>query len=342
MKYKCLIVKTSSLGDVLHLMPALTDVLNHRDDLCFDWIVESSFAEMVHWHPAVDKIIPCQLRKWRKNPFKYRAEIKAFKSQLRAQKYDFVIDAQGLLKSAWIVRQARGVKYGLNWSSAREPLASLFYQHKISVSKGQHAIARLRELFAEIFDYVLPKNAIINYGLSYQWQPNHSKTVLCLHGTTWATKFWDKTHWAELAKLLDQNGYKVLLPWGNDREKITAEWIASQSSNVEVLPRKSLGELAQLFTEVEAVVAVDTGLSHVAAACGVPLVGIYGATNADLTGALGRYSHHIQAQLPCSPCLKRQCRISKDTFAPCQVSITPNQVMDQLRSLRNSGQTNNG
>lgn len=342
MKYKCLIVKTSSLGDVLHLMPALTDVLSHRNDVVFDWVVESSFAEMVRWHPAVNKIIPCELRKWRKNPFKYRAEIKKFKVNIQAEKYDYVIDAQGLLKSAWVAKQARGEKYGLSWSSLREPLASLFYQHKISVAKGQHAILRLRQLFAKIFDYELIANAPIDYGLSYQWKANCSKQILFLHGTTWVTKFWVDEHWIALSQFLEKHRYEILLPWGSDKEKQTADRIAQKCHNARVLPPMNLSELAKLFTQVEAVVAVDTGLSHVAAACGVPIVGVYGATDAKLTGALGERSHHLQSQLDCSPCLKRQCRISKDVFAPCQMSITPNQVLDVLLSLKNSGQTKNG
>lgn len=342
MKYKCLIIKTSSLGDVLHLMPALTDVLSHRDDVVFDWVVESSFTEMVHWHPAVNKIIPCALRQWRKNPFKYRAEIKAFKANIQTEKYDYVIDAQGLLKSAWVAKQAKGKKYGLSWSSAREPLASLFYQHKISVPKGQHAILRLRQLFAQIFDYTITAEIPINYGLSYQWQANHSKQVVFLHGTTWATKFWVDEHWIDLAQSLEKHGYQILLPWGSDKEKQTADRIAQKCHNAQVLPPMNLSELAQLFTQVEAVVAVDTGLSHVAAACGVAIVGIYGATDAKLTGALGARSHHLQSSLDCSPCLKRQCRISKDVFAPCQVSITSSQVLEVLLSLKNSGQTKNG
>ena len=140
---RVLIVKTSSMGDVLHTLPALTDALNAHPDIHFDWAVEEGFAQIPSWHVAVENVIPVAIRRWRKAWFSapIKAERKAFRDAVRLQQYDAIIDAQGLVKSAALVtRLARGVKHGMDWSTAREPLASLFYNRKHHIAKQQHAV----------------------------------------------------------------------------------------------------------------------------------------------------------------------------------------------------------
>jgi heptosyltransferase I len=163
---KVLIIKMTSMGDVIHLFPALTDAVNHCPDIRFDWVIEESFQELPKWHPAVDEIIPIAMRRWRRSPTSVFREptLKNALTKLRHQSYDLVIDAQGLLKSALISTLARGPVAGLDWNSAREKSASLFYQQKHSVSPKQHAVTRMRQLFAKALAYPMPAN-IPDYGL---------------------------------------------------------------------------------------------------------------------------------------------------------------------------------
>ncbi|WP_116963418.1 lipopolysaccharide heptosyltransferase I [Fastidiosibacter lacustris] len=328
----CLIVKTSSLGDILHTLPALTEAKQHEPNLKFDWVIEKSFAEIPRWHEAVDEVIEIEIRKWRKNIFKYFSEIRAFKKRLKAKHYDYVIDAQGLLKSAWITKTAKGIKYGLDKESAREPAASFFYNKKLKVEKAMHAIIRVKYLFAKVFGYESSSN--VGYGIKYEWSVTQAKKqVVFLHATTWSSKHWALSHWQSLAKLLAKADIKVLLPWGNEQERKQANLIAHNNSNTIVLEKMQLSQLAELFSQSQAVVAVDTGLAHLAAACGAPVIGIYGSTSAKLTGALGKQVIHLSSTLTCSPCLKKVCPITKDLFAPCEVSIATQSVYDKLMSI---------
>ncbi len=155
---RVLIVKTSSLGDVIHTLPALTDAARALPGIRFDWVVEEGFAEIPRWHPAVERVIPVAVRRWRKHPLRaWRSgEWRAFTAAIHAERYDAVIDAQGLLKSAWLARHAHGPLHGLDRRSAREPLASLFYRHRHAVAWGRHAVLRVRELFARALGYALP------------------------------------------------------------------------------------------------------------------------------------------------------------------------------------------
>lgn len=164
---RVLVIKTSSLGDVIHALPALTDAARAIPGIRFDWIVEEGFAEIPTWHPAVDKVIPVAIRRWRKNIWQTlkSGEWRRFKQRVQSTKYDLVIDAQGLLKSAWLTRYVRAPVAGFDKHSAREPIAARFYSRRLAVARGQHAVERLRQLFAVALGYDLPK-ALGDYGLS--------------------------------------------------------------------------------------------------------------------------------------------------------------------------------
>jgi len=164
---RVLLIKTSSLGDVLHTLPALTDAAEAIPGIRFDWVVEEAFAEIPEWHPAVGRMIQVAIRRWRKAPLKaiLSGEWTTFRRQLRAREYDLVLDAQGLIKSALLSRMAKGRVVGLDKNSAREPLASRFYQQGFPVERGEHAIVRLRKLFAKALDYELPTSAL-DYGIN--------------------------------------------------------------------------------------------------------------------------------------------------------------------------------
>lgn len=291
---RVLIVKTSSMGDVLHTLPALTDAQHAIPGIHFDWVVEEGFTQIPSWHEAVDRVIPVAIRRWRKAWFSapIKAERKAFRDAVQAVKYDAIIDAQGLVKSAALVtRLAHGVKHGMDWGSAREPLASLFYNRKHHIAKAQHAVERTRELFAKSLGYTKP-DAQGDYAIAQHFLGDRSPTevpyCVFLHATTRDDKHWPESHWRELIGLLKESGLHIKLPWGASHEEARAKRLAEGFDYVEVLPRLSLEKVAHVLAGAEFVVSVDTGLSHLTAALDRPNITLYGPTDPGLIGGYGK------------------------------------------------------
>lgn len=290
---RVLIVKTSSMGDVLHTLPALTDALRVIPNLQFDWVVEEGFAQIPTWHAAVDRVIPVAIRRWRKSWFstETRRERAQFKQQLRERQYDAVIDAQGLLKSALLVtRLARGKKHGLDSSSAREPLASIFYNYRHRIARQQHAVERVRALFAASLSYRKPSERG-DYGIAQHFLSTLPEEVerylVFLHATTRDEKHWPESHWRDLIASLQPSGLRIKLPWGAEHEHQRALRLAANFPHVDVLPRLSLQQVAALLAGAHAVVSVDTGLSHLTAALDRPNITLYGPTDPGLIGGYG-------------------------------------------------------
>jgi|SRR5579872_75758 len=338
---RVLIVKTSSLGDIIHTLPALTDAGKIYPHIRFDWVVEENFAEIPAWHPLVENVIPVAIRRWRKKIFSQQTlhEISQLKQTLRSKKYDLIIDAQGLFKTIWIAWLAKGPLCGLDRYSAREPFTSFFYRKKYSASWKWHAVTRLRSLFSQALGYALP-DTVANYGIDRQrfidenLQQNY---LVFLHGTTWASKHWPEKYWIELANLANENGLLVKLPWGNEEEKKRAERIAASCKSAEILPRLELIDIANVLAAAKAVVAVDTGLGHLAAALDVPTVSLYGPTDPVLIGAMGKSQIHLSAKFSCAPCFSRECtyRNSEQSTVqpPCFVTVSPLDVWRAINRL---------
>ncbi|MFS2157684.1 lipopolysaccharide heptosyltransferase I [Pseudomonas sp. Pseusp122] len=346
---RVLLIKTSSLGDVIHTLPALTDAARAVPGIEFDWVVEEGFAEIPGWHPAVNTIIPVAIRRWRKNLWQtWRSgEWKRFKQRLRDTPYDLVIDAQGLLKSAWLTRYTRAPVVGLDRDSAREPMASRFYKQGYAVPRGQHAVERVRQLFAQALGYEVPA-ATGDYGLQRSRlveAADGAPFVLFLHGTTWATKHWPELYWRQLAERLIAQGLQVRLPWGNAAERERAERIAQGLEQAQVLPKLNLAGVAKVLAQARACVAVDTGLGHLAAAFDVPTLSLYGPTNPGLSGAYGKSQVHLAGDYPaCAPCLQKKCTYQptpddqarldlKREWPVCFTRLNPERVASQLGAL---------
>jgi len=290
---KLLIIKTSSLGDVVHMLPAVTDARQQQPNLIIDWVVEEGFAEVPSWHPGIRRVIPLALRRWRKSPFAAhtKAEIKQFISALKQEQYDYVLDTQGLLKSALIACLSKGERYGYDWHSIREPLASLCYQHRASVSRQQHAVTRNRLLTAAALGYAIDGMPLA-YGIARTAFPKPTielpkKYIVALHGTSRPAKEWAEMHWQMLIQTMAERGIHTLLPWGNAREHERAKRLAQQQPYAQVLPRCGLGELANLLQHAQGVIGMDTGLMHIAAALDQRGLALYPATAPELTGVMG-------------------------------------------------------
>jgi len=287
---KILFLKTSSLGDVVHHCPAVSDAARHFPEAEIDWVVEESFAPVAAMHRAVHRVIPVALRRWRRSPWRASVwrELAAFRRQLAAARYDRVIDTQGLLKSALIARAARGERHGYDAASAREPIAARCYQVRHAVPRALHAVERNRLLTAASLGY-RPGDAC-DYGLRAPAESPVSvagEFAVLLTMTSRADKLWAEANWIELARALRARGLRAVLPWGSAGERARCERLAGELDGALVPRRLSIAELAALFRAARAVIGVDTGLAHLAAALGVPTVGLYCATDPVLTGLHG-------------------------------------------------------
>jgi heptosyltransferase-1 len=285
-----LFVKTSSLGDVVHHMPAVTEARARRPDLHLAWVVEEAFAPLVRLHPAVDDVISVASRRWRRSlsgPSTWR-EIGEFRRTLRGRTYDAIIDTQGLIRSALVARAARGRRHGYDASSIRERAASLFYDVRHSVARGQHAIARNRALTGLALGY--SPEGPPDYGLdraSLSPSPSDRYAVL-LHATAEREKEWPVQNWIALGQSLRGRSIRLVLPWGNAREQERSRVIAAALPGAEVPDLRPLDAVARLIAGASLVVGVDTGLLHLAGALGVPLVGIFAGSEPGLTGPIGQ------------------------------------------------------
>ncbi|KAF0814801.1 Lipopolysaccharide heptosyltransferase 1 [Andreprevotia sp. IGB-42] len=287
---RILLLRLSSMGDVIHTLPAVTDLARALPDTRIDWVAEEGFAELPRLHPAVSRVIPIALRRWRKNALDAatRREFAAFRQQLQSTRYDLVLDIQGLLKSATIGRFAHGPLAGYDRHSIREPLASLLYSKRYPVSRDQHAVLRSRQLMAAAMGYT-PAGPV-DYGLpaaaaALPWLPDQRHAVL-LTATSRADKEWPEAHWIALGQQLAAAGLASVLPWGSPAERARAERLATAIPNAMVAPRLSLTEAAALLAGSAIVVGVDTGLAHLAAAVAAPVVAIFCASDPVRTGVL--------------------------------------------------------
>jgi heptosyltransferase-1 len=281
-----LIVRVSSLGDVVHNMPMLADLRRHVPDAQIDWVVEESYASLVRLNGAVRNVIPFALRRWRKSlgSAGTRAELRAFRKALRATAYDLVFDTQGLIKTGLVMRMARlapgGRRIGLanaTEGSGYEGLSRLFHTVSVPVGLRTHAVQRAREVAAAALGYTVDGPADFNLDapdLQPGWLPSQPYAVF-FHGTARAGKQWPEAHWIALGNQLTAQGLALLLPWGSAAEHEAARRIAAAIPGAQVLPKLPLMEAVTLAQRAALAVGVDTGLTHIAAAFERPTVELY-------------------------------------------------------------------
>lgn len=282
-----LIVRVSSLGDVVHNMPMVADILRHYPDAHIDWVVEEAYADLVHLNRGVRNVIPFALRRWRNSlaSAPTRAEMRAFYQALRAHSYDLVFDTQGLFKTAAVMRMARlapaGRRVGLanaTEGSGYEPVSRMFHTMSVPVGLHTHAVMRARMVAAAAFGY--PLDGAADFDLRAPddtrpaWLPDQPYAVF-FHGTARAAKRWDPASWVHVAQALAARGLTVLLPWGSAPEKQAAQQLAAGMPNARVLPSLSIMEAVVLAQRAALAIGVDTGLTHVAAAFNRPTIELY-------------------------------------------------------------------
>lgn len=340
---RVLLIKLTSMGDLMHALPALTDAANAIPGIEFDWVVDQAFSDVPLWHPNVKNVIKTAHRQWRKQPVTAWKEghLATFYHQLNEHDYDVVIDLQSNLKSAFISWLSKGDVHGLDKDSCRERPAHWAYKHRYTVNLKQHSIEKMRELMAQALNYQLPeKPADYGVDLGLYDLPElefdlPDRYLMFVHNASWVTKLWPLSSWQELVKKVVEQGYSVLLPCGNDAEYQRAQQIANASSQAFSLPRLGLNHVAAIMHKASGAVCSDTGLAHLAAVAGIPTVTIYGATDARLIGAYGKNQYHIISDFDCAPCYKRKCPLekSKNEQPVCMENIVAEQVWNRLEKI---------
>jgi heptosyltransferase-1 len=282
-----LLIKTSSLGDVVHNLPVASDIRARFPSARIDWVVEEAYRDIVGMHAGVHAAIPVALRRWRGNVLKsaHWREFGEFRRALSGIRYDCVIDTQGLIKSALLARAASGTRHGYARASAREPLAAKFYDVTHVVPRDLHAVARNRRLGALALGYELPDR--LDYGIALPARPAPAAAMpycVLLHATSRTDKLWPEQAWIRLGGELARQGYACVLPWGDAGERGRSERIARALPQANVPPALGMLGIARLLAGARAVIGVDTGLTHLAAALGRPVVALYCNTHPGLTG----------------------------------------------------------
>lgn len=339
---KVLLVKMSSLGDIVHTLPAVDDAVRHG--VRFDWVVEENYRAVPALAAGVDRVVEVAFRRWRTAPFAYRAELRAFRQRLRKRRYDLVLDAQGLLKSAAVACWTHaGQRVGFDAASSRERAATLAYDRRIAVSPNWHAIDRTRRLFADALGYVRPEGDAV-FDLSCRGRnlgARADRAVVLAHGTTWSTKHWPEVFWTTLAQLVTAHGFVPVLPWTNG-ERGRAERIANAAPGARIWPRTDLDGVIRLLADASGVVGVDSGLAHLGGALGRPTVMLFGPSDPSRTGGRGPFVRNLAASLPCSPCGSRRCRLGRElgtryeargSGPPCLEAVAPARAWAALTEL---------
>ena len=287
---RILLVKTSSLGDVVHNLPVVADIAAALPGARVDWVVEESFAPIPGLNRGVARVIPVAIRRWRVRLLSPRTwrEAAVFRNELRATAYDYAVDTQGLFKSAIITSLAHGRRFGLGWQASREPLFP-FYHRTFDVARTLHAVERNRRLAAQALGYT-PADRV-DYAISstpgaWPWLAGGAYAVL-IHATSARAKLWPEPRWAALGRRLAQDGLRCVLPSGSAEERARSERLAASLPDAIAAPPLALDEIASLLAGARCVVGVDTGLTHLAGALGVATIGIYTRTDPAATGLYG-------------------------------------------------------
>ena len=274
---RILLIRMSSLGDIIHTFPAVTDLRRALPGAALEWVVEESYVPLARLHPGVTRIVPIALRRWRGELASPRAwrEMASLRRDLRGQAYDAILDTQGLLKSAAVACLARGPVHGFGRGTARERLAVRCYDFTYEFVASDHKIERYRAVAARALGYT---PGWLDYGISAPPRPAsapHSPYCVLLHSTARAAKLWRDADWMELGRHLAALGLTCVLPWGDDAERARAERLAAAIPRAVVSPRMPLADACGLIGHAQVVIGVDTGLMHLAAALRVPVLGIF-------------------------------------------------------------------
>ncbi len=266
------------MGDVVHAIPVLSDIKESSPDCLVDWLVEEPFADIVRASPLVNRVHVCNVRKWKKDLLsaKTKQEIIALKAQLKEGNFNLVIDLQGLIKSALLSKMASAPIAGYDRHSIKESAASSFYDYKYAVSKKETAVQRCRELSAKALGYLVPTNRpVFNFGQANASKHQVKKAVFFANASR-ETKLWPQENWIELGKYLAIQGFAISLAWGSEADRQRVSQIAKGiGSPAEVLDHLEISQLMDVIAASKVVIGLDTGMTHLSSAMGIPTVALF-------------------------------------------------------------------
>jgi heptosyltransferase-1 len=328
---RILIVKLSSMGDVIHALPILSDIKNALGDVSIDWLTEPAYACLLESHPLINRVLTVPLRKHKGHLLQFykSQEAQAIRKYFKSHPYDVIIDAQGLLKSALLSRWAKGTRCGYDKNSCREPLSSRLMHRRFAVAKDQHAVTRMRQLAAQALDYPCP-TAPPDYQLNQSPKKSEhtTPTIMLMPFTTWPSKHWPQAHWQSLIKQLAPTN-NLLIAWGSQDEKQQADNYCQDIDTAQPIPPSSIADMKSLLENCDAFIAVDTGFAHLATALDLPGIALMGPTDKRQSGPLGSKQFAMDINLPCRPCHKRICPLTYQAEAlrpACMADIKPENV----------------
>ncbi|MDD2501562.1 MAG: lipopolysaccharide heptosyltransferase I [Geobacter sp.] len=347
---RILIIKTSSLGDIIHALPVLEYLRQAEPAASIDWVVDEAFADLVSGNPLLNRVLTVAFRRWKKAPFtrRTRQELVSFIKTLRQECYDLIFDLQGNLKSGMVCAFGRApVKVGFSRAHQQERLNALFTNRKVGfLPPDRNAGQRYLRIVSAPF--ALPPESVVPHSNIYTSPEDDTHAqqmigaaegrplILFHNGTTWTTKFWHAEGWKQLADalLLRYQQATILLSWGNKEEHALAEEIARHiGSRAVVLGKMSLKQFVAVLKRVDLVVGGDTGPVHLAAAVGTPTVSFYRSSDGTASGPQGSRHRIVQSPLACTRCFRTSCLRDDE----CRASITVEAMMSAVEKVLIAG-----
>lgn len=338
---RVLIVRLSAMGDIVHTLPAVTDAVRARPDVTFDWLVDETFADIPRLHPGIERVITASFLKYKKNWRSAFAsgEVGSFIRELREFKYDLIIDVQGIFKSAFAAMLARGRRAGYIGRDVHEWGAHLTYAERFAAPETQHIVTQIRQLLSAALGYEFDPSRV-DHGLDRTRLPQvdlpaDSPFLVFVHSTAWPSKNWPADHWRRLIALARADGFQIVLPWGTESERLRSVELAGNDQGVKVLSAMTIGQKAAVISAAAGSLGLDTGLSHLAGALGMPSITIYGPTDPQLVGSKGEHQRHVVADFRCLFCHKESCRLDgiRRDEPVCLDTVTGDTVWGEMKNL---------
>ncbi len=324
---KILIVKPSSLGDIVHSLAFLHVIKENFPSIQVHWVVAKGFEDLLIEHPLVEKVIIVDKDKWKriKNLSHTVKEFSSLKTLLKKEKYDITIDLQGLLRSGLITWFSNSpIKVGFREGREFSPF---FYNTVVSASIEQHAVLRYLEIARALGCKINSVKFPLPEDKEPHWLRDYNDYIVVIPNARWQSKNWPIPYFVELVKRLDSHFLIV----GSKGDKEVAKKIEeySEGKATSVAGMTSLRELIAVFKKGTFVITPDTGTMHLAVASGKRVVAIFGPTSHLRTGPFGEGHLVIRSDLSCSPCFKKNC---VEHF--CMREITPERVYNSISEWR--------
>lgn len=326
-----LIIRLSSLGDIIHTLPAFSALRKKFPKAKITWLVEDKGREILELVPGIDKVLVVKAKRWRVGSIRFWREICHLKRELKNHE-QIALDFQGLTKSGLLALLSKAqMRIGFHKKNLKEPLASLFYTDRLcKISEKNHVISKNLKLLTRIgiieekyeFPLHIPEDLTASIKARFRnlGFEELKKIILVNVGAAWETKRWFAERWADLIERMKRKDHFLLLLWGNEEERKLAEKV-HKISNIPMAPYLSLKEVMALIKEASLIISGDTFALQAASALARPVVGIFGPTNPARNGPFGPQDKVAFHELECSYCYKRKC-----SNVDCLNKITPEEV----------------